>query len=506
MVLKSRRLFLAPLAELGAFMIVSRHSLAPDLHRAPAGRLARVRSFLSPEEAASVKNRDMRKDVTSSLQRALDAVAQKGVIELHAGVYHVTSPLKPQPGTTIRGVGDVVIRHNTTSSAFDVGGLDHVTFENIAFTTGTTERWSNEAQFRHACVTDGATTSHYISFVRCQFVDTNYMGILFYNGGVGHVVRLCRFIRTGRDGVDIRGGRSHQVVDNYAEDTGDDAFVVTSRRYKVGSSAQIEMARDVVISGNIALRPGSINLGGSGIRVGAIGAKVSHNKIIEPSRYGIVVSCLDETASSRPSDVWCSNNYIKAIGDKYKDAAAYALRDVDYITISGGCIDCQGDVGHPTGIAFYIKNNTRDVSSEPALKSLTVNSVLIIGANIIVCQAVFNSKEITFNGGVWRRCFHPTRWMQKHKYSTGCFILNRVIAEDPLSYAFFDRRPGEPNVDYLQATGLIIRGGAVAHLKPPFRFGGAKEVGVIGRALISDCDFSRAAKYDGSSVRALLQR
>lgn len=448
----------------------------------------KIDNYLNKEEYNSIKLGRCDMDVTEPLQNALNDVGLNGTLHLIPGTYFINRPLRPKGNCNIKGYEKAKIRHNKKCCAIDVGGLNKITIDGVIFTTSTTSNWLYDNSNRHPSVSDDSGKSNGIKFINCTFIDTNYMGILFYNGGSGHIVKFCSFIRTGRDGVDIRGGANHKIVHNYAEDTGDDAFVVTGASYSRNGVKFTDLPNNVTISDNYACRPGSINLGGSGIRAGVISGNISNNVIYSPGRYGIVISSLDEDGGARPDDILCFNNSILITESKFQDSSAYAFRDVDHVRIFGGTISCRSRDKKPIGNAFYIRNNTLKASNDPSTKLILIEGVNIFGAKSIICQKVFNSKKIVINDGIWQKCLYPTLWLQKNGYNTGKFILKNITAEDPLSYAFFYRAEGEPKLEYFEASNLNIKYSSDKEIiHPPFKFGSSHEKDKVGTVIIKNC-------------------
>ena len=443
--------------------------------------LAATRNEYFPEQYGAMN--DYLHDDYIPLQK-LASIQGAGVVL--GGRYYSSAPLIPAAGVTF--YGDATISTKNPYVSCVLLSNDNISFKRITFTqdfTGPTY-----AIDMHPLIMD-TTKSNDISFDECCLIDSGHFGISTNFGGDNYTWTNGRIIRTGRDGIDIRGGQGHILTNSCAIDTGDDAVVITN----MVQDGVTTSATDFVISNWVIIRAGNINLGGSGIRVGGKRGKISDNIIYKPNRYGIAISCLDADASTRPDEIHCSGNVIFGLNTNVSDASAYLFRDVDYVTVTGGSVDCIGDSASPVGNAFYLRNNTVNPIADPSNKKIVISDLRVKGADNVLHQTVFNTRLFRLKGVVLDGCNRPTKFAQGAAYSMSRIEFHDMLAINPLSNAFFTRLINEAEVGYFELINSRIE--STAAPISPCVFGDASETGKVSRVLIknNDLDFSAVMSF-----------
>jgi len=394
------------------------------------------------------------------------------------GTYDVSDTLRPAPGQHIHGPG--VLRADRLVTILDVGGADDLTLEGIGITHGVTSGWTSDFV---PALSDEAGAADRVTLRNLRIFETNYFGVLVDSGSNAWDVDGCKIIRTGRDGVDIRGGYGHRIRGCYAEDSGDDAFVITNRR--VGSTTY--QVTDSSVIGCTIIRPGSINLGGSGIRIGGKGMVVSGNTILEPNRYGIAVSSLDADGATRPDDVVVRGNTVRGLNSSRIDAVAcLMLRDVESLQSVGNVWDCQGDNASPVGSAWLLKNNPTGGAQNGDVESVGDR---VVGAAETLRHENYNTKSFRRRGGRDVRCVRPTRWAQGASYPMGLYEVQGLEVVEPAGNAFFARDTGEPSIDEVNFSDLRIRS-ASTPTSAPMDFGA--DASKVTKAFVKRSNFNGA--------------
>ncbi|MNQ66994.1 hypothetical protein D3C85_814980 [compost metagenome] len=424
----------------------------------------------------------------NAIQAALDT--GRSVECMNFGVEYYISDTIVHTTENQRVYGDAVFTVNDPDKSVLSVGADGFQSHGITYSQG--QATPEPTSFVPAIIDSVACSQ--VRFFGGGVKDTAYFGVLVDKGGNNWEFHSVDVRRTGRDGIDIRGGYGHKVCNSTFEDTGDDAIVITNRR----DGGVTYQATDFNISGNTIRRPGFHGVGGSGIRAGGKRGEIYGNNIFEPERYGIVLSCLDADASVRPDQIVCTGNNIYGLNplrDNLTDpVAAYALRDIDNVQIFGGFLDCRGSNGTTVGNAYLLTNNFTGAIAVPSNKSLKANGVYVRGATDVLRTENFNTAEIILDGGTWAECASPTFLNNNPAYTMGRYIVRNIVADNPTGNAFFKRTVGQPVVTYFEASGCRIVSSATPP-QAPFLLGDVAETGKITRALIENNNFNAAPDF-----------
>lgn len=333
-----------------------------------------------------------------------------------------------------------------------------------------------------------------VVFHKVRLFDSKYFGALIDKGGNYWTFSSPSVKRTGRDGIDIRGGIGHQITHPFVEVTGDDAIVITNRR-ELSVTTQSEKSS---IIGGIISKAGSIGVGGSGIRLGGKWINVVGTIIDNPNRYGVAISSLDADASVRPDDINITDVQIiglNQLGADKPDTAGYLFRDVDKVTITGGCILGSED-GSKKGAAYYFSSNFTGAIGEPRNQDVTIKNVDVSNVIDVVRTFRFGVKNLTIDGGIWDNYTNPTAIEHTNTYSIGKFRLANLDCRNATNNPVFIRKVNEAVINRFECDNVQSENNS----NSPISFGNGTEVNKILKSRVKDNKFDSAPAIDFTEV------